>query len=57
MTLDFWKFFEKSWNFCKKGYNLFIHKLQTKHIAEIGFTCWCAVPLHSYRKRENSPRL
>lgn len=57
MTLDFWTFFEKSWNFCKKGYNLFIRKLKTKHIAEIGVTCWCAVPLDSYRKRENSPRL
>lgn len=58
MTLDFWTFFSRNLGIsAKKGYNLFIHKLKTKHIAETGVTCWCAVPLDSYRRRENSPRL
>ena len=51
MTLDFWTFFSRNLGIsAKKGYNLFIHKLKTKHIAETGVTCWCAVPLDSYRQ-------
>ena len=58
MTLDFWTFFSRNLGIsAKKGIIYLYIKLKTKHIAEIGVTCWCAVPLDSYRKGENSPRL